>query len=173
MFEVVELQTETSGYPAHSVFSRQFTPAVQIDAGIRDRPVRRLRQSSSCRYTFFIGIGTSDSATVMAVLHDGEKTDPTNRIRRRHAALPKGHPICFPAQSTTLDLRFHPGVIGIEFTLEAVRGSVKGFQGVVELVLDVVLWGLRGPVPSKLLWTCSSAVISAKGHGWRAKRGGS
>jgi len=40
----------------------------QIHAGIRDHPVRRLRQRSSRRYTFFIGIGTSDSAAVTAGL---------------------------------------------------------------------------------------------------------
>jgi len=61
--------------------SRASSPAaVQIAAGIRDRPVRRLRQRSSRQYTFFIGIGTSDSATVTTVSlpTTGDKTHPNN-----------------------------------------------------------------------------------------------
>src|SRR4051812_42569005 len=40
-----------------------------------------------------------------------------------------------------LDLRFHPGVSGIEFAAEAVSGPVQGFQSVIELVFGVTSSG--------------------------------
>jgi len=81
----------TSGYPAHSVFSRQFTrrcpdrrrnPLFALCVGCASAPVAGIPSSSASeprirRESWWFS------------MRRAIKTDPT--IRRRYAALPKGH----------------------------------------------------------------------------------